>query len=114
VNDDTCGLCGRTPAAGFAMIGDVRYCHPDQGKSCYVAAQTADPLIASLTAENEQLFHDNIDLTTENDRMRVTLAAIRQHWNHIVVLELGDDVPVAAFPLAHHEAIERLLNGQTT
>lgn len=134
-----------------------------------------DALVTSLTAENEQLFHDNIDyqeevaalrrllgrlrfligpvdddaligfmeraidkanvLEDENKRLRAEVAewrdeawrasydaanmktnivAIRELWSNIVVLELGDDVPVAAFPLAHHEAIERLLNGQAT
>ena len=155
-----------------------------------------DPLIASLTAENEQLFHDCVDyqeeiaalrrllgrlrflvgpvdddaligfmeraidkanvledenrrlreanrdldltgdaLMAENERLRAEVAewrdaawrasydadnmktnivAIRELWSNIVVLELGDDVPIAAFPLAHHEAIERLLNGETT
>jgi len=48
------------------------------------------------------------------DNMKANIVAIRELWSNIVVLELGDDVPVAAFPLAHHEAIERLLNGQTT
>jgi FtsZ-binding cell division protein ZapB len=149
---------------------------PGEGPEGYLhRTADPDPLIASLTAENEQLFHDNIDyqeeiatlrrllgrlrfligpvdddaligfmeraidranvLETENDRLRAEVAewrdeawrasydadnmktnivAIRELWSNIVVLELGDDVPVAAFPLAHHEAIERLLNGQAT
>jgi len=36
-----------------------------------------DALVTSLTAENEQLFHDCIDLTTENDRMRALLGRLR-------------------------------------
>ena len=32
-----CGWCGK-PATGSATIGDVRYCHPDDGPSCYEAA----------------------------------------------------------------------------
>jgi hypothetical protein len=26
---EKCGLCGKDPAEGFAMIGDIRYCHGD-------------------------------------------------------------------------------------
>lgn len=32
---DTCAACGK-PATGFAMINDQRFCHPDQGPSCYM------------------------------------------------------------------------------
>jgi hypothetical protein len=41
--DSACARCGRTPAAGFAMIGEKRYCHPDVGESCYVAASLEAP-----------------------------------------------------------------------
>lgn len=34
---ERCVLCGRSPATGFAMIDDHRYCHPDVGPSCYEA-----------------------------------------------------------------------------
>lgn len=32
-----CGRCERDPAAGFATIGDERFCHPVDGvgRSCY-------------------------------------------------------------------------------
>lgn len=30
-----CAACGR-PAEGFAMVDDRRYCHPDDGPSCYM------------------------------------------------------------------------------
>lgn len=33
-----CTLCGRHPAAGYAFIGERRYCHPDTGWSCFTAA----------------------------------------------------------------------------
>lgn len=29
-----CSRCGET-AKGYAMIGDKRYCHPDEGDDCY-------------------------------------------------------------------------------
>jgi hypothetical protein len=29
-----CGLCGR-PARGFAFVGQVRLCHPEEGIDCY-------------------------------------------------------------------------------
>lgn len=35
---EVCALCGEA-AEGFAMIGDKRYCHPDEGRSCYVTAE---------------------------------------------------------------------------
>lgn len=36
-----CGLCGRDPAAGFATINDVRYCHGDDDPepTCYMRSQ---------------------------------------------------------------------------
>lgn len=36
-----CGLCGKDPAEGFAMLGDVRYCHGDwtPDPTCYMRAQ---------------------------------------------------------------------------
>lgn len=38
--DATCGLCGRSPAAGWAKIVDTRYCHGDDERpSCYERAQ---------------------------------------------------------------------------
>ena len=32
-----CGYCGE-PAAGFATIGDQRYCHDGTGPTCYTLA----------------------------------------------------------------------------
>jgi hypothetical protein len=33
-----CGRCGKDPADGFAMIGDVRYCHGDDEEwTCYMS-----------------------------------------------------------------------------
>jgi hypothetical protein len=36
-----CALCGRTPAAGFASIGDEWFCHGDDDPepTCYMQAQ---------------------------------------------------------------------------
>ena len=34
----TCAACGK-PAEGFAMINDERFCHPDEGPSCYMGGQ---------------------------------------------------------------------------
>ena len=38
-----CGLCGRDPAAGFATVNDVRYCHGDDDPepTCYMRSQSA-------------------------------------------------------------------------
>lgn len=38
-----CGLCGRDPAAGFASIDDVFYCHGDDDEvpTCYMRSQGA-------------------------------------------------------------------------
>ena len=33
-----CASCGK-PATGFAMINDQRFCHPDDGPSCYMGGQ---------------------------------------------------------------------------
>ena len=33
-----CAACGK-PAEGFAMINDQRFCHPDDGPSCYMGGQ---------------------------------------------------------------------------
>ena len=33
-----CAACGK-PATGFAMINDERFCHPDEGPSCYMGGQ---------------------------------------------------------------------------
>jgi hypothetical protein len=33
-----CDLCGRDPAAGFATVGDVRYCHDGPSPTCYERA----------------------------------------------------------------------------
>ena len=33
-----CAACGQ-PAEGFAMINDERFCHPDEGPSCYMGGQ---------------------------------------------------------------------------
>jgi len=81
----------------------------------------AENVTDSLHAENERLRAEVAEWRDEAWRasydaanMKANIVAIRELWSNIVVLELGDDVPVAAFPLAHHEAIERLLNGQTT
>lgn len=40
--DGPCALCGRDPAAGFAMIGDNYYCHGDfdPEPTCYMRAQS--------------------------------------------------------------------------
>lgn len=37
-----CGLCGRDPAAGYAMVDTVRYCHGDfdPDPTCYMKAQS--------------------------------------------------------------------------
>lgn len=32
-----CSGCGKE-AAGMAFVGDLRYCHPDDGPSCYMRA----------------------------------------------------------------------------
>lgn len=32
---ENCAACGK-PAEGFAMVGELRYCHPDDGPSCYM------------------------------------------------------------------------------
>jgi len=39
-----CALCGRDPAAGFAMVGDDWYCHGDcdAEPTCYMRAQRKD------------------------------------------------------------------------
>lgn len=39
---EKCGLCGRDPAAGFAMIGDTRFCHGDLDAepTCYMQSQS--------------------------------------------------------------------------
>ena len=34
----TCAACGR-PAEGFALINDERFCHPDEGPSCYMGGR---------------------------------------------------------------------------
>ena len=34
----TCAACGK-PAEGFAMINDQRFCHPDEGPSCYMGGR---------------------------------------------------------------------------
>ena len=34
----TCAACGK-PAEGFAMINGERFCHPDEGPSCYMGGQ---------------------------------------------------------------------------
>lgn len=49
----SCGLCGRDPAAGWAKIGDVRYCHGDLDTvpTCYMKAQ---PLLAPWRVEHNQ------------------------------------------------------------
>lgn len=38
-----CGLCGRDPAAGWAKMDDVRFCHGDDDPepTCYMQAQAA-------------------------------------------------------------------------
>ena len=33
-----CAACGK-PAEGFAMINDQRFCHPDEGPSCYMGGR---------------------------------------------------------------------------
>ena len=33
-----CAACGK-PAEGFAMINDERFCHPDEGPSCYMGGR---------------------------------------------------------------------------
>ena len=33
-----CAACGK-PAEGLAMINDERFCHPDEGPSCYMGGQ---------------------------------------------------------------------------
>lgn len=40
-NKQACGLCGKDPAAGFASIDDVRYCHGDDDPepTCYMRSQ---------------------------------------------------------------------------
>jgi hypothetical protein len=49
-----CGLCGRDPAAGFAKVGDVRYCHGDHDRepTHYMIAQFAHPDIAGHTSRS--------------------------------------------------------------
>ena len=39
-----CGLCGRSPAAGFAAIDDTRYCHEGDSPTCYESAQTGSAI----------------------------------------------------------------------
>ena len=33
-----CASCGK-PATGFAMINGERFCHPDEGPSCYMGGR---------------------------------------------------------------------------
>jgi hypothetical protein len=44
-----CGLCARDPAAGFASVGDVWYCHGDEDPepTCYMRAQSG--LVLDIT-----------------------------------------------------------------
>lgn len=41
-----CGLCGADPAEGMASIDDTRYCHGDEGTTCFTVASMALPLDA--------------------------------------------------------------------
>ena len=43
MSKQACGLCGRDPAAGFAGVDGVRYCHGDfdPDPTCYMKAQRA-------------------------------------------------------------------------
>lgn len=45
-----CGLCGRDPAAGFAVVDGRRYCHGDfdAGPTCYMRASS--PAAAGVLA----------------------------------------------------------------
>jgi hypothetical protein len=37
MSDETCARCGANPAAGYATIGEQRYCHGDgQQPTCYM------------------------------------------------------------------------------
>lgn len=47
---DACAICGTTPARGFAMIGDDRYCHGDgdPDPTCYMLGQFIDANVGSL------------------------------------------------------------------
>lgn len=57
-----CALCGRDPAAGFATVGNERYCHGDGDlePTCYMRAQARlakeeceDALSASEASEEK-------------------------------------------------------------
>lgn len=39
-----CGVCGKDPAAGFASIGEMFYCHGDYDPepTCYMRAQSKE------------------------------------------------------------------------
>ena len=39
---EACVRCGLNPAEGFATIDGERYCHPDEGRSCYELAQISE------------------------------------------------------------------------
>ena len=36
---EACGRCFKDPAAGYATIGDIRFCHGDDDPSCYMLTQ---------------------------------------------------------------------------
>lgn len=46
-----CGACGKDPAAGFASVNGVFFCHEDDGTTCYMEAQSVDAYEPRLTAD---------------------------------------------------------------
>lgn len=52
--DESCGRCGRSPAAGFATIGDTRYCHGDDALISFEGEDAARRAVAWLQGEDDE------------------------------------------------------------
>lgn len=113
--DAPCALCGGI-AEGWAYIGDLRYCHPDDGPSCYEAvgdlatlrrwfedlhAPTGDDRATELMATiNSSLSREAFakilatHLSTELARMgapQVSLASLQVSVRPLVAAILGSE-----------------------
>jgi hypothetical protein len=78
------------------------------------------PLVQAVVAERDRLQDQVGQLeaersmleirTAERDQLRKVIDDIRVRWENIFVLELDNNTSVAAFPMAHHDAIYKVLD----
>jgi len=93
---NTCVVCGLNPAVGWAWVNDDRYCHPDEGPSCYageVAPASPVPVAAGDEGERGGVVEWPYDAENGEWAQRYRLPVVSSPypgWKYHVCLAVAD------------------------